>query len=81
MTDWRLLQTRELPGDAFCKTVANERQQHIWHVWNETERYCDYHHLGGLKAPAARVLVNRQDRIVVMRRTNGRGTATGGGEG
>jgi hypothetical protein len=66
---WQLLQTRDMPADSSCRMLANERQQHIWHAWNNRDRYCDYHHLGGLKAPVARVVANRRDRVVVMTRT------------
>jgi hypothetical protein len=57
---WQLLQTKHLPEESSCRTVANDRQQHIWHAWNDRGRYCEYHHLGGLKAPVARVVAHRR---------------------
>ena len=59
---WVALQTRDLPEDSTCTSFARADQAHIWHAWNDSSRYCDYHHLGGLKAPVARVVKNRQQR-------------------
>lgn len=60
---WQCLQTKDLPEDSFCRSAASEHQQHVWHAWNTGARYCDYHHLGGLKAPVARVVKNRIYRL------------------
>lgn len=61
-TVWVSLQTSELPNDASCKAFSRADQAHIWHAWNDRARYCEYHHLGGLKAPVERVVKNRQKR-------------------
>jgi hypothetical protein len=59
---WALLQTKDLPSDSLCGMTAAEWQANVWHAWNVSSGYCDYHHLGGLKAPVARVVVNRRIR-------------------
>ncbi|HEY5988711.1 MAG TPA: hypothetical protein VIV12_20370, partial [Streptosporangiaceae bacterium] len=55
-----LLRTSELPDGSSCKPVENAHRQDIWHAWNDRSRFCDFHHLGGLKAPVARVVANRR---------------------
>lgn len=66
---WQLLQTDDLPEDSWCRSVANERQQAVWHAWNAQIRYCDFHKVNGMKAPVARVVAHRRSREAAYRPT------------